>query len=400
LARPGTGGPIQPLTDAIEARSHASYAQALCLCEDAVKRAGKCGDQVQLGLACLYQADVQARNRRIEEGIGPAKRARRILEIRGDRHNAMVARLLTARFQQVSQDLDGARLEYLEALGLCRKLEAEAHEGASNTEAHLYRQTIEEIERVLESIAVSKRASARMIDYVTIGQFTIGGHSYHLYPFYKTRGHLLELTPGASYCVRPVPEDGWRDPAIMKEDYILMQRNTQVIQEGPGFLLTGEADAPSAAENWTGGQFRREPATGDIRPVPSEHRTIGESEYPVALLKPMPYFEPLLILDRSYRFLVGFLQNIPGGSTEGISRSQPPETDVPAIDVTVCAEGMAVLPHWVQSMKPSQEQDSGLLEFRLLPREVGPKQIEVNLYYQRNWLTHVRFNAEVVGLDE
>jgi len=105
----GAAGPaLRFLEDVEKARSYSNCEEALQLCDDAVEYASKHGNQAQLALAYLYQADAHARHNRLQTGVKLAERARRILKIWGDRHNTMVAQLLIARLQ-VSHNSNDAR---------------------------------------------------------------------------------------------------------------------------------------------------------------------------------------------------------------------------------------------------------------------------------------------------
>jgi hypothetical protein len=103
-------------------------------------------------------------------------------------------------------------------------------------------------------------------------------------------------------------------------------------------------------------------------------------------------------VSKEYKLLAGVLSNVP---PEFVGMPiQLPDTDVVEIDVVVRTAGMEILPHWVQELRFFRSRDSGLLRFRLIPREVGQKQILIEFYYQRHWLAKIQFDVEVVETQE
>jgi hypothetical protein len=312
LVRLGPEGTVRhPIEDVRKARSHASREEALRFCNDAVQYASKHGDQAELALTYLYQADAQARNNRLEVGIKLAERARQILQMRGDHHNAMVAQLLAACLQ-ATQDVDRARLEYLEALSLCRKLESEKRKPAQSEEAQPYERIIEEIQQVLKDLnkvakeepvsryllssipilqlsdgpeAISRPAS--VVNYIANGQFRIDGRTYFPYPLYQTEEHTLKLKADAVHFALRVPEDGWLDPASKEGDYALVQQEPRATEEGPAVLWT--------ENEWVTGRFEQDRG-GNIRFLPQPARIIGSQKVEpckaVALLKRAPKRSP------------------------------------------------------------------------------------------------------------
>jgi HEAT repeat protein/CheY-like chemotaxis protein len=100
-----------------------------------------------------------------------------------------------------------------------------------------------------------------------------------------------------------------------------------------------------------------------------------------------------IVANKEYILLAGILSSIPAFfAGEPV---QLPDVDVVEIDIVVRAVGVKVLPHWVQRTRYFRGRDSGLLEFRLVPREVGQKRIQVEFYYQRHWLAQLKFEVEV-----
>jgi hypothetical protein len=309
-AKPDPEGPVhQLLQNVINARPCADCETLLRLCSEAVECARKHGDQTELALACLYQAEAEARNDQLETGIRLAERAIRILKMQGDHHNAMVARLLLARLR-VARDLASARVEYLKALDYCQKLESDQKEIAQNKEALSYGQITEEIRHALEDVSRVTEgkpipryvlsstipilqlsdgpdvvfAPSGMIDYVAPDDFRIKGRPYFLHPLDRTAGHAQRLKADAVHFALCVPEDGWLDSASKKQDYALVRQEAQITQEGPAVSWT--------KEEWVGGRFERDTTTGKVNFVGSEPDIIGrkqteEQGFVVGLLKPI-----------------------------------------------------------------------------------------------------------------
>ena len=267
------------IQDIVDARSHANCQEALCICNNAVKCISKNGDQTELALAYLYQADAQARNNQLEQGIELAERARRILEMRGDRHNIVVSRLLLARLQ-AAKDISTARLEYREALDCCQKLESETKQSVPSEEAQLYEQIIYEIQLILtddrkvlreqyvqryllKPISVLELSDgpdviirpARLAEFIITGDFRIEGQTYFLCLQSEAVGPP-ELQAGATHFALPVPEDGWLGPISKKQDYALVRQEAQYTREGPAVSWM--------EEEWIEGHFTRDKTTGRI----------------------------------------------------------------------------------------------------------------------------------------
>ena len=316
LAKLGPEGPVRDLLeDVVKAQSDANFERAFRLCNAAVACARKHRDQAELALAYLFKADAQARNNQIESAIDLTSRARRILDMCGERHwgdchNALVAQLQLARLQ-AAKDLESARLCYLEAESMCQRLEAEKKETARSKDAQLYEQILTEIQLAQQDVSgVIKEectqkcllnwipilqspnvpevviGASRVIDYVTTGEFKIEGHSYFLYPVDEAIQHSVKLLPGGVHFAVPVPRDGWLVQTSKARDYALIRQETHITQEGPAVLWT--------KDEWIGGRFDRDVTTGRIRFVPStdsvkiigKKRFLGQG-YVVGLLKPI-----------------------------------------------------------------------------------------------------------------
>lgn len=306
LVEPGPQGPVQVLLERVaNAWAHANRNEALHLCKAAVRCANQTSDVAGTALAQLYLADIYARSGRLAEGADLARSAARRFKLLGDRHNAMVARLLLARLERSLQRLDEAWLDYQQALDMCQKLQSEEKE-AARRRATLYEQIAVEIQdavtdittaiadqcdqihRLLASIPILRLSDgpgttiferSNVVDYIATSEFLIAGRTYYLHPLDETLGNRLELKAGAVHFALPVPEDGWLDPVSKKGDYVLVRQEIQSTQEGPGVLWTGE--------NWVGGQFKRHVTTGGIRFVAPQPHIIGKAQgYVIALLKP------------------------------------------------------------------------------------------------------------------
>lgn len=104
------------------------------------------------------------------------------------------------------------------------------------------------------------------------------------------------------------------------------------------------------------------------------------------------------VLHREYKLLAGILSSIP---TEFVGVPvQLPSADAVEMVVVVRAAGMDILPHWAQRLIYFRGRDSGLLEFQVIPREAGLKQILVEFYYQQHWLAQIKFEVDVVEAQE
>jgi len=130
------------------------------------------------------------------------------------------------------------------------------------------------------------------------------------------------------------------------------------------------------------------------RQEPAEHLL---EAFAVARIEDHQLHSPFVV-NEEYKLLAGVLSNVP---PEFVGTPiQLPDIDVVGIDVIVRAAGMEILPHRMQKLRFFRGRDSGLLEFRLTPREVGQKQILIEFYYQRHWLAKIQFDVEVVEMQE
>jgi hypothetical protein len=74
----------------------------------------------------------------------------------------------------------------------------------------------------------------------------------------------------------------------------------------------------------------------------------------------------------------------------------PTDKEVIEFDITVFGEDMDIEPSWTQSFVFHQDEDDDLLEFRLIPKETGTKEIKVEYYYRRHWLVQIKFEVKVI----
>ena len=277
------------------------------LCHAARSRADKTRDRTGVGLVHLYLAAVEARSNNLKEGVDFARRAIKVFRLARDHHNEMVAHLLLACLEQESQNLDGAEVECAEGLALCRRLEFEEDvsgrreqapyeqiavwiQGAKEYIAMAAAEEFYETYQFLCSIAILQLSEgpdtiisehSNVARYASTGEFVIAEWAYHPHPLLALEAgdvHFVLAVPKGSWpdLDLPVSEDRQLDPDDREEEYFLMRKETQVIQEGQGALWTGE--------NWASCRFERDPA-GGIRPVPQPPKVIGMASI-VALLKP------------------------------------------------------------------------------------------------------------------
>jgi len=307
LVEPSPPGPVHVLlTKVSNAWGQANRDEALRSCYAAMRCANQANDLAGLALAQLYLADTHARCEHWAEGANWARRAIRRFRLLNNNRNAMAAHLLLARLERSLRNLDEAQMNYQRALDLCRKLQAEEKRTARREAAAWYEGIAEEIQGTIADISTTvtgqfdqtyrldfipilyisdgpDRATVERSDVVghlkTTGEFLIAGRTYHLYPLGEVLGSKVELKPDAPYFALAIPEDGWLDPVSKKGDYVLVQKQLQATQEGPGVVWTGE--------NWMGGQFERDATTGEVRFVSPRPHIIGaERGYVVGLLKP------------------------------------------------------------------------------------------------------------------
>lgn len=108
--------------------------------------------------------------------------------------------------------------------------------------------------------------------------------------------------------------------------------------------------------------------------------------------------EASLYLGREFTLKAGIGTSIPPYFI-GHAIQFPASEAILVFDIAVHAESMQIRPHWIQPFvfHPGREAESEMVEFRLTPEEQGHKDIRVEFYYQRHWLTRIEFEFEVVG---
>jgi tetratricopeptide (TPR) repeat protein len=104
-------------------------------------------------------------------------------------------------------------------------------------------------------------------------------------------------------------------------------------------------------------------------------------------------------LDKVYVLLAGVQSGIPEGF-EGVIVSLPSQEETIKFEIVVHAEDISIEPSWRQSLVFHRGRNGRLLEFRLIPREIGTKEIRVEYYYQRHWLAQITFEVKVVEASE
>jgi hypothetical protein len=271
------------------------------LCHAARSRADKTHDWTGVGLVHFYLAAVEARSNNLNKGIDFARRAIKVLRLARDHHNEMVAHLLLACIEQESQNWYGAEVECEEGLALCRKLESEGDVLGRRKQApyeqiavwirgakeYIVRAVAEEFLCSIPILQLSEGPDTitsvhpNRARYASTGEFVIAEWTYHPHPFLALEArdvHFILAVPKGSWpdLDLPMSEDRQLNPDDRGEEYFLMRKETQVMQEGPGALWTGE--------NWASCRFERDPA-GRIWPVPQPPKVIGIASI-IALLKP------------------------------------------------------------------------------------------------------------------
>ena len=104
-----------------------------------------------------------------------------------------------------------------------------------------------------------------------------------------------------------------------------------------------------------------------------------------------------LEVDVAYNLLAGVLQE--KHNKFAVHNFREDDYEVIDIDITVRASGFDISPNWHQRVKFIRGRDSGLVEFTLVPKEIGARKIEVEFIYERHWLTAVVLNVSVIEPD-
>jgi hypothetical protein len=163
-------------------------------------------------------------------------------------------------------------------------------------------------------------------------------------------------------------------------------------------------------------------SVGTSPPVSGRTREQSAKTYAIARIK--GHKETPLFLNQVYLLQAGVTERVPKGF-----KKKPitlPDQEIVQIDITVYADGMDIEPDFKQTLTyhHNQKTNSGvvykirkffskiprslseydkfnhfpnLLEFRLIPREVGQKQIRVEFYYEQHWLAQIKFEVELVS---
>jgi hypothetical protein len=121
--------------------------------------------------------------------------------------------------------------------------------------------------------------------------------------------------------------------------------------------------------------------------------------YAVARLEGLGREQPLE-LGTEYTLHAGILKTLPEGF-ESVPIHLVLDSKKPIIfEISVQAEDMDIGPTWAQEFTYIPDEDAELLEFQLIPRLTGHKDIRVEFYHQRHWLTQIKFEVEVVEARE
>lgn len=78
----------------------------------------------------------------------------------------------------------------------------------------------------------------------------------------------------------------------------------------------------------------------------------------------------------------------------------PDSKEVFEFEIAIFAEGMEITSLWIQPFIFKIDEESKLLEFELVAKQVGVQQIRVEYYYERHWLAKIEFEVEVVEAKE
>ena len=196
----------------------------------------------------------------------------------------MVTHLLLAHFKPLSENFDGASLDYRQALLLCQRLQLEKQGTPSRDEADFYVSVSREIEQALRNVdkgpGIDAFEHAHGIYSMATKKFTIEGNTYDVHPFAEMSNYTSGQTVGSFHFALPIPKDRWLVSASKKGDYALVRQEAQITQEGPGVSW--------GKRQWIPGRFERDRA-GKIRFFPQKPYIIGDQTRmmgaAVALLK-------------------------------------------------------------------------------------------------------------------
>ncbi len=97
-----------------------------------------------------------------------------------------------------------------------------------------------------------------------------------------------------------------------------------------------------------------------------------------------------------YVLQTGVVWKLPEGFDTWTSAFRLPlDEEILNLVITVRVIGMSVEPKWYQPFTLHRGQESRLIEFRLTPKSAGSKKIQVEFYYQQNWLSQIEIEVEV-----
>lgn len=268
-------------------------------CSAAMEYAHETNDQAGIGLAFLHWAAAEAQSNNLKGAIELTQKGIPPLEFLGDDHNLMIAHLLLAHLELESQSFSRARAECNEGLNICERLKE--RQISYNQIAERIQETIEYIARAnarkisdtyqfLCSIPVRRLSDgpdtvisghANTAYYTSTGKFVIGEHTYHPHL-------LLARITWDVYFILVVPKGSWSNLDLspleggqldydeQQDNYILMRKEIQVLQEGPGAVWTGD--------NWISCNFVRN-TVGAMQFEPHPPKVIGMASV-AAFLEP------------------------------------------------------------------------------------------------------------------
>jgi hypothetical protein len=187
----------------------------------------------------------------------------------------------------------------------------------------------------------------------------------------------------------------WFLETLRREIASLGSNVTIVTVTGPGVVAVGKQATAAGKGIAIGGDVQ-----GDVLGPGAHKETRMHHLYPkwYAVAQIQDYRESeYLIVDRDYVLYAGIRITIPRGF-RSTPISLPDDQDIIELEIAVFAECMTVEPNWRQLLVVchNEEQEPDLLAFVLTPTKPGTKQIRIEYYYQRHWLTKIEFEVEVV----
>jgi superfamily II DNA or RNA helicase len=101
------------------------------------------------------------------------------------------------------------------------------------------------------------------------------------------------------------------------------------------------------------------------------------------------------VVERDFSLYAGILSEIPDGF-KGMPFRVRASGKAIEFEVRVYGEDIDVWPSWTQQILFDRRKKPDLIEFRLKPRKLGNKRIQVEFYYQQHWLAQIKFEITVV----